>query len=413
MRNIAHYKGETEKMPNLQTLGLLQLYDPSGQTTDFYTGVYDYAAKYIAPLDPVEETAEEKAAGTGHIFPHSLWKDMGNNGLLGLNMPIKYGGVDAGFMAAIAATGAIARHSGSISLSQLAHVDLCMGRILEWGSEAQKSEYLPSLISGDMVGALAMSEDEAGTDVLAMKTTAIEDGSDFIINGSKYWITNGGKAGVIVLYAVTDPEASKSKRLSAFLFNTDTPGFVCEKRIKKGGMKRSDTWSLVFNDCRIPKSAMLGERGQGTAILRHGLRTERLALASMSIEMAQHSYDYALDYNQKRVQFGKPIIENQAVKFNYADAKAELESMRGYNYQLAAQYIKNPKSLNDQNSSMSFLKAGREGFKIAAESVIYCGGSGFEDDFPLMQIMCDLPLSRIGGGTENAKKIAISNDLQM
>ncbi len=398
---------------NNQTLQLLNLYDPSGQTTEYYTQAYNYAAKTIAPLDPVEETAEEKTAGTGHIFPHHLWKDMGNQGLLGLNMPHKYGGCDAGFMAAVAATGAIARHSGSISLSQLAHVDLCMGRILEWGTEKQKEEYLPSLINGEMVGALAMSEDEAGTDVLSMKTRAIEDGNDYIIKGSKTWITNGGEAGVIVLYAVTNPEASKSKRLSAFLFNTETPGFTRVQRIKKGGMKRSNTWSLEFDECRVPKSAMLGKPGQGTEILRHGLRTERTSLTSMSVEMAQHSYDYALDYNQKRVQFGKQIIENQAVGFNFANMKAELEAMRGYNYQLVAQYMQNPNSLNDQNSSISFLKSGREGFNIAAECVVRCGGAGFTNDFPLMKIMCDLPLSRIGGGTEDAKKMAIKNDLQM
>lgn len=399
-------------MANKQTLELLNYHDRTGEIAEYYKTAYEFAEKVILPLDPPVPTEEEIKNGTGEIFYHPLWKKMGGQGLLAMNVPKKYGGLEAGFLAQVAITAAIARFSGSTALSQLAGVDLCMGRILEWGNEDQKQEWIPGLADGSMVGALAMSESEAGTDVLSMKTAAIKDGDDYIINGEKTWITNGGVADVIVLYAVTDPTLSKSKRISAFLFDTNTEGFTREHRIKKGGMKRSDTWTLTFQDCRVPKSCLFGAEGQGSEVLRSGLRTERDTLAVMSNEIAQHAYDYALDYNMKRVQFGKPLIENQAVKFKFAEMNSKLRSMRSNAYELAAMYT-NGFPLNDQNSSSVFYESGVDGFNIGVNAVLSCGGAGYTTEFPLMQMMNDLMLCRIGGGTDNAKLMAIGNNLAM
>lgn len=376
------------------TVEILDFLDNTGIAVNVYEMALDFSKKYVAPVNAsLDET---------NTFPAHLWKEMGRHGLLGLQLPEIYGGSNTGFMAAVAAVEAISYHSGSVALSQLAHVDLCMGRIAKHGNDEQKARYLPGLISGELVGALAMSEPDAGSDVMSMTTRL--DGN--ILNGQKTWITNGGKADVVVTYA-----KSGERSLTAFLVNKEMDGFIAGAKLNKTGMRGSETYPLYFDNCFIPEENILGQRDKGSHILMDGLNTERITLAAAAVGLAENSLDIALQYTGERKQFGKPLHANQSVAFDLADMSSKLQAVKNHVYLSAAMYDNNPSSLTNARAASVYLEAGRMGEDVTARALKLCGGMGYTKDMPLYQNWNDMMLYQIGGGTEKVRQLILAREL--
>jgi isovaleryl-CoA dehydrogenase len=380
-------------------------FDSDGTISEMRAAVKRFAEEQILPLDA---SSSEKGE-----FPAHLWRKMGDQGFLGITAPARYGGLEMGYLAHLAVTEEISRCSGSVGLSYIAHSNLCVNQITLNGTEAQQAEFLPKLISGESVGALAISEANAGSDVMSMRTRAEKVDGGYALTGTKLWITNGRSANVVVVYAKTDVE---NKKITAFLVPTDTEGFRPGQKLHKIGMRASETYELVLDGVFVPDSYVLGQVDAGAEVLMSGLNYERLILAGGALGLAGAAFDESLNYTQERHQFARPISSNQAIAFDLAQMAADLDRERAFAY-CAASLVdacgpdkKKDKSLNRLCAEV-FLTAAQTADRISSRAVELHGGNGYTTEYRVGRIWNDTKLYMIGGGTSDIRKLVIAREL--
>jgi isovaleryl-CoA dehydrogenase len=362
--------------------------------------VHAFAADRIAPR------AEEIDAN--NEFPRDLWPELGELGLLGITVEDEYGGSGLGYLAHVVAMEEISRASASLGLSYGAHSNLCVNQLRRWGSPQQKAKYLPALVSGEHLGALAMSEAGAGSDVMAMRTSAIRDGNDFILNGSKMWITNAPQADVLIAYAVTDPDAG-SRKLSAFLIERGTPGLSTPQKLDKLGMRGSDTSEVLFEECRVPADNLLATEGKGASILMSGLDYERLVLAGGPLGIMRSCLDVVMPYVHDRKQFGQAIGEFQLMQGKIADMYTAMNSSRAYVYAVAQAADREQTTRFD--AAGCILVAAEKATWMAGEAIQVLGGNGYINEYPTGRLLRDAKLYEIGAGTSEIRRMLIGREL--
>ncbi|RCI15735.1 hypothetical protein L249_2915 [Ophiocordyceps polyrhachis-furcata BCC 54312] len=354
-------------------------------------------------------TAEVAAAtDRSNSFPHDMWRKLGDAGLLGITADEDVGGLGMGYQAHCVVMEEISRASGSIGLSYAAHSQLCVNQLQLNGSEEQKRRLLPGLISGDKVGALAMSESGAGSDVVGMRTTAREvDGGEFyVLDGSKMWITNGPDADVIIVYAKTRPEAG-SRGITAFIVETEeASGFACARKLDKMGMRGSNTGELTFDGVKVRKKNVLGAVNGGVAVLMEGLDLERLVLSSGPLGLMQASLDVALPFTHQRKQFGSPIAHNQLVQARLADMYTKLQASRAYTY-ATAKKVDEDGTVRTRDCAGAILYAAERGTECALDCVQLLGGMGYVEEMPASRLLRDAKLYEIGAGTSEIRRMVI------
>ena len=339
-------------------------------------------------------------------FPRELWPEMGALGLHGITVDESDGGLGLGYLEHVVAQEEVARASASIGLSYGAHSNLCVNQIRRWGNAAQKARYLPKLISGEHVGSLAMSEVGAGSDVVAMKLKAEKQGDRYILNGTKFWITNATDADTLVVYART---GDGSRGITAFLIERGMPGFSIGQKIDKMGMRGSPTAELVFQDCEVPEENIMGELNNGVVILMSGLDYERTVLAGISLGIMQACLDVVLPYVRERRQFGKPIGTFQLMQAKIADMYVALNSARAYVYAVARACDAGRTTRYDAASAI--LLASENGVKVALEAIQALGGAGYTRDWPVERFLRDAKLLDIGAGTNEIRRMLIGREL--
>nr|WP_222845420.1 isovaleryl-CoA dehydrogenase [Legionella genomosp. 1] len=372
-----------------------------GETIDLLRdSVYQFAQKEIAPL--AAQIDEENR------FPHFLWRKLGEMGLLGITAGEEYGGADMGYLAHVIAMEEISRASASVGLSFGAHSNLCVNQISLNASPAQKEKYLPRLISGEFVGALAMSEANSGSDVMSMQLQAKRSGDHFILNGSKMWITNGPDADVLVVYAKTEKDAG-SKGITAFIIEKGFPGFKTAQKLDKLGMRGSNTCELVFNNCEVPAENILGELNQGAKVLMSGLDYERTILSAGPVGIMQACLDVVLPYVHERKQFDKPIGEFQFIQGKLADMYTQLTASRAYVYSVAAACDRHQVSRKD--AAGVILYTAERATQMALEAIQILGGNGYINEYPTGRLLRDAKLYEIGAGTSEVRRMLIGREL--
>jgi len=343
-----------------------------------------------------------------NAFPAELWKEMGELGLLGVTVDEDYGGAGMTYLAHTVAIEEIARASASVSLSYGAHSNLCVNQIKLNGSEEQKQKYLPRLISGEHVGALAMSEAGAGSDVVSMSLRAEKRNDHYRLNGNKYWITNGPDADTLVVYAKSDPEAG-SKGITAFLIDYEMTGFSTSVHFDKLGMRGSNTAELIFDDVEVPFENVLGEEGKGVRVLMSGLDYERVVLAGIGLGIMAACLDEVMPYISTRKQFGEPIGNFQLMQGKIADMYTAMNSARAYVYEVARAC--DAGTVTRQDAAACCLYASEEAMKQAHQAVQAMGGAGFLNDAPVARIFRDAKLMEIGAGTSEIRRMLIGREL--
>ncbi|CAA9407025.1 MAG: Isovaleryl-CoA dehydrogenase [uncultured Rubellimicrobium sp.] len=343
-----------------------------------------------------------------NLFPPQLWPEMGELGLLGLTVPEEFGGTGLGYLAHVVAVEEIARASASVSLSYGAHSNLCVNQIALNGSPAQRARYLPDLVAGTKVGALAMSETGAGSDVVGMRTRAERRGDVYVLNGSKYWITNGPDADVVLVYAKTDPEAG-SKGITAFLVERGTPGFAQGPHFDKLGMRGSNTGELILTDCEVPAENVVGEEGRGVRVLMSGLDYERVVLSGIGIGIMQACLDEVLPYLRERRQFGQPIGSFQLMQAKVADMFTALNTARAYTYEVARACDRGEVTRAD--AAACVLYASEQAMMQAHQAVQALGGAGFLNDSTVSRLFRDAKLMEIGAGTSEIRRMLIGREI--
>jgi isovaleryl-CoA dehydrogenase len=359
-----------------------------------------FASARIAPLAAEIDQSNE--------FPRALWPDMGALGLHGITVEEEFGGLGLGYLEHVVAMEEISRASASIGLSYGAHSNLCINQIRSWGTPAQKQRYLPNLISGAHVGALAMSEAEAGSDVVSMKLKAEKRGDRYILNGTKFWITNAPHADTLVVYAKTPSEASGNP-ITAFLIEKDFRGFRVSKKLDKMGMRGSDTGELVFEDCEVPEENILGPLNRGAGVLMSGLDYERAVLAGGPLGIMQACLDIVLPYVRERKQFGRPVGAFQLMQGKIADMYVALNSARAYVYAVARACDAGKTTRFD--AAGAILLASENAVKTALEAIQALGGAGYLKDFPVERFLRDAKLYDIGAGTNEIRRFLIGREL--
>ena len=357
-----------------------------------------FAREKIAPIAAEIDEKDE--------FPRQLWPQMGELGLHGITVEEEWGGLGLGYLEHVVAQEEVARASASVGLSYGAHSNLCVNQIRRWGNDEQKKKYLPKLISGEHVGALAMSEASAGSDVIGMKLKAEKVGNGYRLNGTKFWITNGHQANTIVVYAKT---GEGSKGITAFLIEKDMEGYSPGQKIDKVGMRGSPTSELVFDDCFVPPENVLGEENGGAAVLMSGLDYERTVLAGIQIGIMQACLDVVLPYVRERKQFGKPIGSFQLMQAKVADMYVALNSARAYVYQVAKACDEGRTTRFD--AAGAILLASENAVRVANEAVQALGGAGYTKDWPVERYMRDAKLLDIGAGTNEIRRMLIGREL--
>lgn len=343
-----------------------------------------------------------------NIFPLSLWKTMGELGVLGVTVSETYGGAGLGYLAHAVAMEEISRASASVGLSYGAHSNLCVNQIFLNGTSEQKQRYLPRLISGEHIGALAMSEHNAGSDVVGMQLSAFADGDDFILNGTKMWITNGPDAQIYVIYAKTDQNAS-SRGITAFIVDRDTPGFSRSTKLDKLGMRGSNTCELVFKECRVSRSQVLGQVNAGVGVLMSGLDYERTVLAAGPVGIMQAALDLVLPYVRERKQFGQAIGEFQLIQGKLADMYTQLNASRAYLYSVASACDRGESTRED--SAGVILLCAENATRVALDAIQLLGGNGYINDYPAGRLLRDAKLYEIGAGTSEVRRMLIGREL--
>ncbi|WP_374570966.1 isovaleryl-CoA dehydrogenase [Phenylobacterium sp.] len=359
-----------------------------------------FSSDVIAPM-----AADIDAANS---FPRELWPRMGELGLHGVTVEEAYGGLGLGYLEHVVAMEEVSRASASIGLSYGAHSNLCVNQIRRWGSEEQKRRYLPGLISGESVGALAMSEAGSGSDVVSMRLRADKRGDRYVLNGTKFWITNGPHADVLVVYAKTDPDGA-SRGVTAFLIEKDFKGFSCAQKLDKLGMRGSDTGELVFEDCEVPEENVLGQENGGVGVLMSGLDYERAVLSGGPLGIMQACLDVVLPYVRERKQFGKPIGSFQLMQAKVADMYVALNSSRAYVYSVAKACDAGLTTRFD--AAGAILMASENAVKCALEAIQALGGAGYTKDYPVERLLRDAKLYDIGAGTNEIRRYLIGREL--
>jgi isovaleryl-CoA dehydrogenase len=344
----------------------------------------------------------------GNLFPPELWPEMGELGLLGLTVPEEYGGTGLGYLAHVVAVEEIARASASVSLSYGAHSNLCVNQLALNGSPDQKARFLPGLVAGTKVGALAMSETGAGSDVVGMRSRAERRGDAWVLNGAKYWITNGPDADVVLVYAKTDPEAG-SRGITAFLVERGTPGFTQGPHFDKLGMRGSNTGELLFADCEIPAANVVGEVDRGVRVLMSGLDYERVVLSGIGLGILQACLDEVLPYLRERTQFGQPIGTFQLMQAKVADMFTALNTARAYSYEVARACDRGEVTCAD--AAACVLYASEQAMVQAHQAVQALGGAGFLNDSAVSRLFRDAKLMEIGAGTSEIRRMLIGREL--
>jgi isovaleryl-CoA dehydrogenase len=343
-----------------------------------------------------------------NLFPPALWRDMGDLGLLGVTVDETYGGAGMSYLAHTVAVEEIARASASVALSYGAHSNLCVNQIKLNGTDAQKATYLPRLVSGEHVGALAMSESGAGSDVVSMSLKAERRNDRYILNGTKYWITNGAEADTLVVYAKTDPSAG-SKGITALLIEKSMTGFTTSPHFDKLGMRGSNTAELVFDDVEVPFDNVLGEEGRGVRVLMSGLDYERVVLAGIGLGIMAACLDEVMPYIAQRKQFGEPIGNFQLMQGKVADMYTALNSARAYVYEVAKACDKG--TVTRADAAACCLYASEQAMVQAHQAVQALGGAGFMADAPVARLFRDAKLMEIGAGTSEIRRMLIGREL--
>jgi isovaleryl-CoA dehydrogenase len=364
--------------------------------------------------DTVRSFASEKVAPRAaeidekDSFPIDLWPAMGELGLHGITVKEEYGGADMGYLAHCVAMEEISRASASVGLSYGAHSNLCVNQIHRWGTPEQKERYLPGLISGTHVGALAMSEPGAGSDVVSMRLRADKKSDQYVLNGSKMWITNGHYAETIVVYAKTDPAAGP-RGITAFLIEKDFKGFRPAQKLDKLGMRGSPTSELVFEDCAVPEENVLGEVGKGVNVLMSGLDYERAVLAAGPLGIMQAALDVVLPYVHDRKQFDTPIGEFQLVQGMLADIYTRLNASRAYVYAVARACDRGQTTRKDAAGAILF--SAEAATQVALDAIQLLGGNGYINEYPTGRLLRDAKLYEIGAGTSEIRRMLIGREL--
>lgn len=372
-----------------------------GETADMLRAqVWDFASDEIAP--------RAAAIDRDNDFPADLWRKMGALGLLGITVEDEYGGAGMGYLEHCVAMEEISRASASVGLSYGAHSNLCVNQIRRNGNEAQKRRYLPRLIAGEHVGALAMSEPGAGSDVVGMRTRADKRGDHYLLNGSKMWITNGPDADVLVVYAKTDPAAG-SRGITAFLVEKGLRGFTTAQKLDKLGMRGSNTCELVFEACAVPEENVLGTVGGGVPILMSGLDYERAVLAAGPLGIMQACLDTVLPYVHERRQFGQAIGEFQLMQAKLADMYTTLNAAKAYVYTVAKACDRGRTTRKD--AAGAILYAAERATWMALEAIQCLGGNGYINDYPTGRLLRDAKLYEIGAGTSEIRRMLIGREL--
>jgi isovaleryl-CoA dehydrogenase len=341
-------------------------------------------------------------------FPRELWPAMGALGLHGITVEQEWGGLGLGYLEHVIATEEISRASASVGLSYGAHSNLCLNQIRRWGNDAQKAKYLPKLISGEHIGSLAMSEAGAGSDVVSMKLRADAVAGGYVLNGTKFWITNAPEADTLVVYAKTDSQAG-SRGITAFIVEKGDQGFAIGQKISKLGMRGSPTAELVFADCFVPEDRVLGPLNGGIKVLMSGLDYERVVLAGVQLGIMQACLDCVIPYVRERKQFGKPIGSFQLMQAKVADMYVALQSARAYTYAVARACDAGQTTRFD--AAGAILLASENAFRVAAESVQALGGAGYTTDWPVERYLRDAKLLDIGAGTNEIRRMLIGREL--
>ena len=363
--------------------------------------VRDFANDHIAPR------AEEIDAT--NQFPRDLWPQLGDLGLLGITVDEEDGGAGLGYLAHVVAMEEISRASASIGLSYGAHSNLCVNQLRRWGSQEQKQKYLPKLISGEHVGALAMSESGAGSDVMAMRSTAVRDGDSYVLNGSKMWITNAPEADTSIIYAVTGSDQAQSSKLSAFIVERGFPGYSIAQKLDKLGMRGSDTSEVVLEDCQVPAENLLATEGKGASILMSGLDYERLVLGAGPLGIMRACFDLVMPYVHDRKQFGQPIGTFQLMQGKIADMYTAMNACRSYVYAVAQACDRQQTTRFD--AAGCILVAAEKATWMAGEAVRALGGNGYINEYPAGRLWRDAKLYEIGAGTSEIRRMLIGREL--
>jgi isovaleryl-CoA dehydrogenase len=364
--------------------------------------------------DTVRSFSEDEIAPRANLieqnndFPNDLWTKLGNIGVLGITVEEEYGGAGMGYLEHVVALEEISRASAAVGLSYSAHSNLCVNQLRLNGNEEQKKNFLPKLISGEKVGALAMSETGAGSDVVGMKTIATKNGDRFILNGSKMWITNGPNADTLVVYAKTDPGAGKHG-ITAFIIEKGMKGFSTSPKLDKMGMRGSNTCELIFSDCEVPEANVLGSLNGGVKVLMSGLDYERAVLAAGPIGIMQACMDVVVPYVHDRKQFGKPIGEFQLMQGKLADMYVTMNASKSYVYSVAKACDRGEVTRKD--AAGAILYAAERASWMASEAIQCLGGNGYINDYPTGRLLRDAKLYEIGAGTSEIRRMLIGREL--
>ena len=372
-----------------------------GETADMIRdSVASFAADKIAPRAADIDSSD--------IFPRDLWPQLGDLGVLGVTVEEEYGGAGLGYLEHCVVLEEISRASASVGLSYGAHSNLCVNQIRRQGSKDQKTRYLPKLISGEHVGALAMSEPSAGSDVVSMRLQAEKRGDQYILNGNKMWITNGPEADILVVYAKTDPDAGPHG-ITAFLIEKGFKGFSTAQKLDKLGMRGSDTCELIFEDCAVPEENVVGHQGEGVRILMSGLDYERLVLSAGPLGIMQACMDVVMPYVHEREQFGQPIGEFQLMQGKIADMYTTMNATKSYVYMVAQACDRGDTTRTD--AAGVILYAAEKATWMALEAVQALGGNGYTNEFPTGRFLRDAKLYEIGAGTSEIRRMLIGREL--